>query len=372
MTDRPLDVAILGSRGIPAKYGAFEQCAQRLGEGFLERGLRATVYCPENQAYREPTYSGISLEYVAHPAGASGPLLYDLFSLRRAIAKRHDVMIMLGYGASPFFVLAKQSGIPLICNTDGFEWKRSKWSPLVRAYFKTAERIAARTADYLVSDSLAIQQYYQDKYGVRSTYIAYGTELPEGEPGDVSAYGVAPGGYYIVVMRMEPENSIREIVQGFIASKSKRSLIIVGPPTPFFDREVLPIAATDPRVRYLGPIYDRERLFALRRNAYAYLHGHTVGGTNPSLLEALASGNFVIARDVPYNREVVEDTGEYFDTAADLARVIDTMDATPAESMKTRGEQGRQVALTRFRWDQIVDAYLALVREAAASRKPPR
>ncbi|MGQ0815871.1 MAG: DUF1972 domain-containing protein, partial [Gemmatimonadota bacterium] len=298
-------IAILGSRGIPAKYGAFEVCAERLALGFTERGHQITVYCPADQEYQDAFYHSVRLVHIKHPRAAVGPLVYDVSCLRHAVAEKPAAIIMLGYGASPFFFLTRRRGIPLIVNTDGLEWKRSKWPPAVRVYFRLAERMAVRWADRLVSDSLAIQQYYAEEYGVRSTYIAYGTEMPQVAPFDLSARGLSAGGYYIVVMRLEPENSIRAIVDGFRASSSNRQLVIIGPTTPFFDREVLPLVQADPRIRYLGSIYDRNEVFALRLHAYAYLHGHTVGGTNPSLLEALACGNFVIARDVPFNREVV-------------------------------------------------------------------
>ncbi len=361
-------LAILGSRGIPAKYGAFEVAAERVGKGLVEKGWEVTVYCPHDQAYRDNLYEGMTLRYVWHPRGGVGSLLYDGLSLLLASAGGFDAILMFGYGAGPLFVIPRLLGVPIVVNTDGLEWKRSKWSWPVKLYFRLAEHATARIANRLISDAHGIRRYYKEKYGVDSEYIAYGTELPDVPKFDVRQFGVEPGRYYIVVMRLEPENSILEIVRGFLASRSSRMLILVGPSTPFFESMVRPLLDGQNRVRYLGPIYERDRVFALRQNAFAYLHGHTVGGTNPSLLEALASESFVIAKDVEFNREVVGELGRYFDSAQDLTRVLHDVELVEPSAIKAAGRAGRAVIEKAFQWQHIIDAYERVVATTIASR----
>ncbi len=361
-------LAILGSRGIPAKYGAFEVAAERIGKGLLEKGWDVTVFCPHYQAYRDESYEGLTLRYVWHPPGGAGSLFYDGLSLLLASAGGFDAILMFGYGAGPLFVIPRLFGVPIVVNTDGLEWKRSKWSWLAKVYFKLAERATARIANRLISDAHGIRRYYKERYGVDSEYIAYGTELPDVPTYDVRDLGVEPGQYYVVVMRLEPENSILEIVRGFLASRSSRALILVGPSTPFFDRVVRPLLDGQNRVRYLGPIYERDRVFALRQNAFAYVHGHTVGGTNPSLLEAMASESFVIAKDVEFNREVVGELGRYFHSAEDLTRVLRDLELVDPSAVEAAGRAGRTVIENSFQWHQVIDAYERVVGTTIATR----
>src|SRR5207244_1844396 len=244
-------LASLGSLSKPAKYGAFEVASEKIAAGFLEKGWAVTVFCPHDQSYREPFYRGIALRRVWHPPGGIGSLLYDGMSLLVASVGPFDAILMFGYGAGPFFFIPRLFGTPLIVNTDGLEWKRSKWSWAVKQYFRLCERVVTLAADRLISDAWGIKRYYKETYGVDSEYIAYGTELPDAIGDDVREFGLEPKRYYLVVMRLEPENSILEIVRGYLASHSARPLILVGPSTPFFDRMVRPLLDGQSRARYL-------------------------------------------------------------------------------------------------------------------------
>jgi len=361
-------LAILGSRGIPAKYGAFEVAAEKIAQGLLEKGWSVTVFCPHSQAYRELSYRGIALRRVWHPPGGAGSLIYDGLSLLIASAGRFDAILMFGYGAGPFFLIPRLFRTPLIVNTDGLEWKRSKWPWSVKLYFQFAERLVTRAADQLISDAWGIKRYYKEKYGVDSEYIAYGTEMPNASNDGVHEFGLQSKQYYVVVMRLEPENSILEIVRGYLASRTARPLILVGPSTPFFDRAIRPLLNGQERVRYLGSIYERDRVFALRTNAFAYVHGHTVGGTNPSLLEAMASGNFIVAKDVEFNREVVGDLGRYFATAEDLTRIMDDLEQADPAVISRLGGAARAVVEERFQWQRVIDAYARVIATAISRR----
>jgi len=359
-------LAILGSRGIPAQYGGFEVAAERIALGLVKRGWHVTVFCPHYQTYRQRSYEGIRLRFVWHPPGGIGSLLYDGLSLVIASAMRLDAILMFGYGASPFLLVPRVVGVPVVVNTDGLEWKRSKWAWPVKLYFKFAERVVSMMADGLISDAQGIRRHYREKYGVDSEYIAYGTDVPDTAASDVSQYGLRSRQYYLVLMRLEPENSILEIVQGYLASRASRSLVLVGTSSPFFERKVRPLLNGQERVRFVGPIYDRKRVAAMRLNAFAYVHGHSVGGTNPSLLEAMACANFVIAKDVEFNREVLGGLGRYFATADDLMQILNDLEQADPGMIQRTGEAGRAIVETQFKWESVVDAYARVVAAAMA------
>lgn len=352
-------ISILGSRGIPASYGAFEVCAEKVGEGLVQRDCKVAVYCPRNQAYQDSSYKGMDLVYTYHPPGGLGSLVYDVVCLLKASFLPSDVLLVLGHSSSPFCLFPRLMGKKVVINTDGLEWKRSKWGKLPRLWLQFTERVSTKTANQLVSDSTGIADYFQEKYGKESVYIPYGTEFPELDP-EIVSYS-SQSSYYLVVMRMEPENRILEIVQGFSQSDTTKELVIVGPSTPFFGGEVLPLVEEDSRIKYLGPIYDREQLFRLRIGSFAYIHGHTVGGTNPSLLESLASRNLVIASDVPFNREVLGDAGFYFSTREDLVSCLEEVESLEDWRRKSRTEWLYERVSLYYTWDKVTDSYYELL-----------
>lgn len=364
-------LAILGSRGIPANYGGFEVAAESIAKGLVQRGWSVTVFCPHDHAYRAPSYEGVTLRRAWHPPGAFGSLTYDALSLWAASRGDFDAILMFGYGAGPLFVIPRLFGVPIVVNTDGLEWQRSKWSRPVKLYFRLAERLVSRLATRLISDAPGIQRYYRDRYHVESECIAYGAELREQASTDMGALDLQAHQYYLVVMRLEPENSILDIVRGYLASRAARPLVIVGLPTPYFDRQVQPLLNGQNRVRLLGPIYDRGRLFALRQNAFVYVHGHSVGGTNPSLLEAMACGNFVVARDVEFNRDVLGAHGRYFTSANDLARTLNELEGADPSRLREAGEHCQRIIARSYRWDQIVEAYASAIRGVVRRSRGP-
>jgi len=357
-------LAILGSRGIPARYGGFEVAAESIATGLVHRGWSVTVFCPHNHHYRATSYEGVNLRRVWHPPGALGSLTYDALGLWLAARGRFDAILMFGYGAGPLFLIPRFFGVPILANTDGLEWQRSKWSLPAKLYFRIAECLVSKLANRLISDAPGIQRYYRDKYRVESECIAYGADIPGHTATNMGDLDLQAREYYLVVMRLEPENSILDIVRGYLASRAARPLVIVGLPTPYFDREVRPLLNGQDRVRLLGPIYDRGRLSALRQNAFVYLHGHSVGGTNPSLLEAMACGNFVVARDVEFNRDVLGAHGRYFTSADDLATTLNELEGANASGLREVGEHCQRIIARSYRWDQIVEAYASAIRGA--------
>jgi glycosyltransferase involved in cell wall biosynthesis len=360
-------IAILGTRGIPAKYGGFETFAEALAIGLSRKGCDVTVFCERGDETPPATYQGVKLVHLRAPR--LGPLSTIIFDLKCLLAasRGYDVVYMLGYGAAPFCLIPRLFGRHVWINMDGVEWKRSKWSWAGRLYLRTMERIAVRVAGRVIADAAAIKDHLESRYGRldKCDVIAYGAHVTrEADAAGVErCAGVGPGGYYLVVCRLEPENHVREIIAGFEASGSPHPLVVVGgtaEPTNYV-RGLL--QRQGDRVRFVGAIYDQNLLGALRFHARAYIHGHSVGGTNPSLLEAMGVGNLVIAHDNPFNREVLGPDGRYFADPGQLAENIRQVDELGTAERLEIAERMRGRIADCYGWEQIVDQYWTLVQK---------
>lgn len=365
---RGLQVAILGCRGIPASYGGFETFAEEIATRLVKLGFRVTVYAEaDGPAVRETSYKEVVVRHLPRPRlGAFSALLYDCLALWDA-RRRYDLVYLLGYGAAWAAWLPRFWGTPVWINLDGLEWARTKWPRPVRVYLRVMEWMATWTASRLIADSEAIAQRFRRLYGdrIRCDTIAYGASSPRKEdlqPAILERWRLEPGRYAIVVARPEPENHILEIVQGYLAHAGEWPLVVVGDfsrPNRY-QRHVLRMAT--PRVLFLGAIHDRNVLDTLRSCAAVYLHGHSVGGTNPSLLEAMACGNLIIAHDNPYNREVAGDEALYFRSSDDVAACLDRVVArrAVAEGERLPMAAARPLPL-KYDWDWIAQRYADLI-----------
>lgn len=374
-----LRIAILGTRGIPARYGGFETFAERLAVGLVQRGHQVTVYAEsEGPPGPDAWHEGVRVRARRRPAwGPASVLAYDGACLWDA---RHgfDLVYMLGYGAAWACWLPRAAGTPVWINVDGLEWARSKWGRGARSYLRAMEAVASRTATRLIADAEAIAQRFRQHYpgGARCDFIAYGAD--EVQPGDADArllapWGLAPGCYHVVVARAEPENHLLEIIEGHCLHLQQHAdgwpLVIVGDvsgATPY--QQQLRALASE-RVLFTGGIYVPAQLNALRVFAASYLHGHSVGGTNPSLLESLACGNWVVAHDNPFNREVARDAADYFSGPAQLADRLNQRLAQPPEAVAQRAARARQIIAQHYTWPAIVDAYEVLMRAEVAQKR---
>ncbi|MCF6157496.1 MAG: DUF1972 domain-containing protein [wastewater metagenome] len=366
---KPIHAALLGSRGVPACYGAFEVCADKIATVSRGKDIRWTIYCPEQEGC-PAVYGKANLVFVKHGKGKSAPLFYDIRSLWHASRSDADVIVMLGYGAGPFFLIPRIFGKKLIINTDGFEYLRSKWPWYVRIYFRCAEFFAAYFSNELISDSTHIVKYYEKRYKKKSTFIAYGTDVPDVSNDHASeekmnqflnTYTIHCRGYHVVVMRLEPENSIKEICEAALKRVAGKPVLLIGPSTPFFENSVRPLIAGSSQVIVAGPIYDRPLLYLLRCNALSYIHGHTVGGINPTLLESLSTGTPVIARRTPFNEEVLEDAGLYFHDIDSLIRQLDWVESCSIEAWHDVSQSARSKLRPCFTWNKVVEDYESLI-----------
>ena len=365
---RTLRIAILGTKGIPANYGGFETFAEQLATRLVTRGHEVTVYAeaPELPAV-DTYYRGVRVRYRLRPRwGVASVLAFDIACLWDA-RKRYDLVYMLGYGAAWACWLPRLYGSPVWINVDGLEWARSKWGAGARFYLRCMEWVSSRVATRILADSQAIADRFRRLYpsGAQCSFIAYGADevcVTEVDPAVLAVWGLKPGCYFLVVARPERENHVLEIIQGYLRHAGDWPLVIVGNVSGInsYQRELLTLSSR--KVIFVGGIYDAEQLKCLRVNAACYLHGHSVGGTNPSLLEALACGNWVIAHDNPFNREVARDAAHYFNCPEELAQCLDRWVSMTEYERHQCHSGARRIVAEHYTWGRIVDAYEALMR----------
>ncbi len=352
-------IAIIGSRGIPAEFGGFETFAEHLALGLVAKGVEVTVFCESTQKYDKPEYKGVDLIYIKTPniVGIRS-IWFDLISILKTL-QNYDVVYMLGYNTGFAFVLPWLFSTNFWVNMDGLEWKRTKWSSFAKLYLRINEWFAARFAKKLIADAQGILEHLDSAYNIshKAVMIPYGAVLCDEQPNIeiVKELGFTPNEYYLIVCRLEPENHLKEIILGFVESNSKSQLIIVGDHkcgTKYVEELV---EMSDARVLFIGTIYDQEKLNSLRYYCKTYLHGHSVGGTNPSLLEAMAVGNSVIAHDNIFNREVTGEQAIFFSNPYELANTFNQL-----EDNGTCDQQKLQLKNrieTIYNWEIIVDTY---------------
>lgn len=361
-------IAILGTRGIPAAYGGFETFAEELSTRLTQLGMfDVTVFCNTANPFNQQTYNGVKLINIPPlDIGPLNTLLYDLRSLYRA-RRSFDVVYMLGYGAGIFFVLLKLWKTKLWVNMDGIEWKRSKWPWYVKMYLKLSERFAVKLANIIIADAEAIKDYLIRQYGDSDKYkvIAYGTSVTETppHPHQLSAFKLTPYNYYIIVCRLEPENHVYEIIQGYLRANTENMLVIVGDYKLNTDYVRMLLANNNPKIVFLGALYEKDLLRTLRYYATGYIHGHSVGGTNPSLLEAMGCGNYIIAHDNEFNREVSGNLAEYFITPENISFYINKIDKITRNERALHTNSEIAYVKQRYSWDTIVGQYIQAIGE---------
>jgi glycosyltransferase involved in cell wall biosynthesis len=355
-------IALIGTRGVPARYGGFETAVEEIGSRLADAGHRVTVYARE----RGPAeYRGMRVKYLPTVRTKyTDTLAHSFLSVGHALLARPDAAIVFNAANAPPATLLRLTGIPYALHVDGLEWRRAKWSGVGRTYYLMAERLAVRTANALIADSRGISEYYADRYGVETELIAYGApikDLDERVGQRLSELDLGVGRYHLVVARLEPENHVLEIVKGFSLSNARFPLIVAGSAAygDQYRRQLEELAAEDPRVRLIGPVWDQELLDSLYLGCATYLHGHSVGGTNPSLLRASGAGAPVVAFDVPFNREVIGADGLYFRTPGELPPLIEDAERRHEEH-RLRGCRLRESILARYNWDEVAAAYEAL------------
>jgi glycosyltransferase involved in cell wall biosynthesis len=380
-------VALIGTRGVPARYGGFETAVEEIGRRLVASGHDVTVYCrPVDGEPRPASYLGMRLVHLpAVRRKTLETLSHTALSVAHAVTRRQrfDAAVVFNAANAPFVPGLRLRRIPVAVHVDGLEWRRAKWTGAGRRYYRTAESASVRWADALIADAVGIADYYEEEFGVATTFVPYGAPILDSPASEkLAALDVEPGRYHLVVARFEPENHVREIVAGYRASRAEHPLVVVGsaPYADTYTAEIETLAAGDSRVRLVGGVWDQEQLDQLYAHATTYLHGHSVGGTNPSLLRAMGAGAPVIAYDVVFNREVLGDSAPRFATPDDLARLVEKAEGDP-DGTRAAGRLLQDRAAQRYRWDDVADAYAELLvrlvdgystRGAASGRRRDR
>ncbi|EOI5726922.1 DUF1972 domain-containing protein [Cronobacter malonaticus] len=344
-------VSVIGIVGIPASYGGFESLVENLTR-FSSEDIHYDVYCSSKQL---PTklhnHNGAELRYVPLKANGIQSILYDIVSILRTLRHKSNVMLVLGVSgaiAIPLFKIFSRSKV--ITNIDGLEWKREKWGRFARAFLKFSEALAVKYSDVIITDNQAISDYVAIEYGRKSEVIAYGGDHALTHENITDVKNEEP--YFLTVCRIEPENNIHLILDSF--AKSKKHIKFVGNwSSNEYGRELLRKYDNISNVELINPIYDINELYKLRMNCFGYIHGHSAGGTNPSLVEAMHFEKPIYAFDCKFNRFTTEDKAFYFDSSDSLIQLLNNsnLDTTAnAVCMK-------EIAKRRYTWEIIARQY---------------
>ena len=364
-----MKLAILGTRGIPNIYGGFERAAEEVAVRLAQLGHDVTVYSPDEHSF-PVVWRGIKIKQIfCHESylGIWGTFVFDFLCLRDALRSKFDVILELGCEpAAIFFWLAREHRSALVTNIDGLGWKRSKWNRPLRWFIRYCERIAARDSDALVADNLGIQSYCLAQYNKHSHYIPYGAVIPSGtNMKQLELHGLLEGEYYMLVARMEPENNVEMILDGYLNAGTRRPFVVVGGLSTKYARYLLDHYGTFTHIKFIGGVYDYEELSGLRKACEIYFHGHSVGGTNPSLLEAMASEAYIAAHDNIFNRSVLGEDALYFDNPQDVVRIINATHVYKQEIQIRNLEKIREV----YNWENVVSQYECLFQKVMLEQR---
>ena len=373
-SQRPFKLALLGTRGIPARYGGFETFAEQLAVRLVQKGHQVTVYAESNQAGQPDTWHrGVRIRYIQLPHWGSATVIgYDWRCLQDATQDHYDLLYMLGYGTAwGCWWMRKRHGQKVWINVDGLEWARSKWGLIARTYLRVMEWVSSWAPTRIIADAQAIASHYQQRYprSAACTCIAYGADVPNpvtALQGNQLPHQLNAHDYILVVARPEPENHLLEIIQGYQLAGISWPLVIVGDVKSHnsYQRKLLSLASN--QVLFVGGIYDPAALTALRLQAACHVLSHSVGGTNPSLLEAMACSSLIIALDNPFNREVAHDAALYFQTPQQLAAHFQSIHADPHIHHYLQIRACQRVR-SHYSWDLIATAYEQLIHAEVAS-----
>lgn len=362
-----MKIAILGTRGIPNSYGGFEQFAEYLSVGLVKLGHSVTVYNVHFHEYDQPEFRGVIIRKIYSPEkqiGAAANFVYDYLCMKDALKQNFDIIYEAGYHSNaPSYYLLKENSPIVITNMDGIEWKRSKWNYFTRQLIKKLEKIAVRKSDYLVSDNSAIQEYYKKEFNAESFCVAYGADIVEHFDEELLAsYNVTANNYFLLIARLEPENNIEMILDGYVLSADVRLFLVIGNTDTKYGR-FLQTKYRNTNIHFLGAVYKKEILDSLRYYCTLYFHGHSVGGTNPSLLEAMASQALIASHDNKFNKSVLNNNTLYFVKDKDVASIICNVNSLGDDKRQIFIENNKAQIINNYSWKSIIFQYDSLFRE---------
>ena len=363
-----MKISIAGSRGYPYVYSGFETFVKELSERLVQSGHDITVYCHRNLFKTRPKIvNNIHLVYIPTiEKKILSQFVHSSQAMIHACIRKNDIILVVNPANGPFGVIAKIFRKRTALNVDGVEWMRPKWKGFGQKYFYWASKMATRFYDEIITDSVEMQKIYKKEFNCHSTYIAYGADIEEPiNHGCIKKWDLREFEYYLIVGRLIPDNNVDVIIREFAKTNSQRKLVVVGdvPYKDYFAQRAK--ASDDSRIIFTGYIRDQNELGDLYNNCYAYFHGHEFGGTNPSLLKALAHSCAVYSLDTVFNREVLKN-GEYgiffSKIPDDLKNVIQQMENHP-ERLKELREKAKQRIRENYTWEKITEQYEELFRK---------
>ena len=364
-----MKIGILGTRGIPNTYGGFEQFAQYLAEGLAEKGHAVAVYNSNTHSYKQPFWKGVQIIHCSDPEnkiGTAGQFIYDFNCLRDASLRNFDILLQLGYTSNSVWHRWWPKNTVNIINMDGLEWKRAKYNKLTQRFLKWAEGLAASRADILIADSIGIRAHIQREYNKSAFYVPYGAEIPENfSTTPLSKFNLEADKYYLLIARMEPENNIETIIQGYQQSEQHYPLIIIGSTQNKYGKFLLK-KYSSAVIQFPGAIYDQNIINSLRHFSSIYFHGHSVGGTNPSLLEAMACGCNIAAHENVFNKAILAEDATYFSCTDDIRNTINR--PSHPDLISQHRKNNFEKIKTTYSWEKIVSAYETIFLQAAQSK----
>ena len=369
---KPLSVALIGSRGIPGRYGGYETLMEELSVRLLARGFKVTVYCRAHFTPKElRRWRGVDL--VVLPTIRTKHLdtpVHTFLACLHAASAGYDAALVVNSANALFVPLLGVGGIPVALNVDGIEKRRAKWGTFGRAVYAVSERLACVVPDALVTDAEVIRRHYLEHYGAESVPIAYGVDpRPPAETGVLAKLGITSRQYFLYVSRFEPENNPHRVAEAYRQVGGNLPLVMVGG-APYAGKFIAGFTrGADPRICFPGAIYG-EGYRELLSHALAYVHATEVGGTHPALVEAMGYGNCILVNDTPENREVAGGAGLWFraEEPATLAERMEWVRAHPEEA-RARGCEAAERAASLFSWERVADQYAGLLRRLAG--RPP-
>jgi len=362
---KTLRIAILGTRGIPNHYGGFEHISEYVSAGLVKKGHSVTVYNSHNHPYIADNWNGVKIQHCYDPEyliGTAGQFVYDLNCLMDARRQNYDVVLLMGYTSCSIWGNLYPKKSTIITNMDGLEWKRSKYSKKVQQFLKYAEKLAIKHSQFYISDSRVIKDYLEGKYHIHSEYIPYGADVyTDQEREQFDTVDALKEDYFLLMARMEPENNIETILEGFNNSNSRKKFKVLGDTGNRFGKFITHRFKNDDRIEFKGSIFDTTRVRALQNNSYLYFHGHSVGGTNPSLLEAMASEALIAAHNNPFNKSVLHSDAFYFSDATEVQQIVENVQRKETERNMVRNNLHK--IADQFNWEKIIDEYESFILE---------
>lgn len=366
-----LRIGILGCRGIPNTYGGFEQFAEQLSVALVQRGYEVFVYNSSLHPFKKNQWQGVHIIHCKDwedRLDAMGQFVYDFNCIMDARKRSYDILLQLGYTSSSIWHWLWPRNAVTIVNMDGLEWKRTQYSTPARTFIKKAEAMAARHADHMVADSPGIQQYILNTYQKEPAFIPYAAEVfRQPDVSVLNSFQLQPYGYCIAVSRLEPENNIEMIIEGYLNSQQPHELIIIGSLNKY--GKLWKKRYRGKKIRFIGAVYDKKVLNNLRYFSKYYFHGHSVGGTNPSLLEAMACNCSIVAHNNIFNKAVLGDDADYFLSEEEMSSTLQQA-LTEARSLQRKKNNINKIE-TIYNPTKIANAYENLMFECLKKSYSP-